>query len=87
MKELRWPSAGRSEIRILLVFDPWRSAILLVAGDKSGQWDKWYRAAIPAISDYQDGGSSADRFPNLLAVGGPVEPRSHRCGGWTVRRR
>src|SRR5579871_4206896 len=26
MKELRPPSAGRSEIRILLVFDPWRAA-------------------------------------------------------------
>jgi len=27
MKELRPPSAGRSEVRILLVFDPWlRSA-------------------------------------------------------------
>jgi hypothetical protein len=47
MKELRPPSSGRSEIRILLVFDPWRAAILLVAGDKSGQWDKWYRTAIP----------------------------------------
>ena len=48
MKELRPPSAGRSEVRILLVFDPWRSAVLLVAGDKSGQWEKWYRTAIPA---------------------------------------
>ena len=47
MKELRPPSAGHSEIRILLVFDPWRSAVLLVAGDKAGQWDKWYRTAIP----------------------------------------
>jgi hypothetical protein len=47
MKELRPPSSGRSEIRILLVFDPWRAAILLVAGDKSGQWAKWYRTAIP----------------------------------------
>jgi hypothetical protein len=37
MKELRPPSAGRTEIRILFVFDPWRSAVLLVAGDKSGQ--------------------------------------------------
>jgi hypothetical protein len=46
MKELRPPSAGRSEIRILLVFDPWRAAILLVAGDKPGQWEKWYRSAI-----------------------------------------
>jgi hypothetical protein len=47
MKELRPPSAGRSEVRILLVFDLWRSAVLLVAGDKSGQWSKWYRTAIP----------------------------------------
>jgi hypothetical protein len=55
MKELRPPSAGRSEIRILLVFDPWRSVILLVAGDKSGQWNKWYRTAIPqAEQSYDD---------------------------------
>jgi hypothetical protein len=47
MKELRPPSGGRSEIRILFIFDPWRSAILLVAGDKSRQWNRWYRAAIP----------------------------------------
>jgi hypothetical protein len=38
MKELRPPSAGASEVRVLFVFDPWRSAVLLVAGDKSGQW-------------------------------------------------
>jgi hypothetical protein len=55
MKELRPPSSGRSEIRILLVFDPWRAAILLVAGDKSGQWDKWYRTAVPrAERSYDD---------------------------------
>ncbi|GAA4438501.1 hypothetical protein GCM10023170_008900 [Phytohabitans houttuyneae] len=47
LKELRPPSAGRAEIRILFVFDPWRSALLLVAGDKSGKWDRWYRDAIP----------------------------------------
>jgi hypothetical protein len=54
MKELRPPSSGRSEIRILLVFDPWRAAILLVAGDKSGQWDKWYRTAIPRAERLYD---------------------------------
>ena len=55
MKELRPPSAGRAEIRILLVFDPWRSAILLVAGDKSGQWARWYRTAIPRAEQlYED---------------------------------
>ena len=54
MKELRPPSAGRSEIRILLVFDRWRSVILLVAGDKSGQWDRWYRTAIPRAEGLYD---------------------------------
>ncbi len=55
MKELRPPSGGRSEVRILLAFDPWRSAVLLVAGDKSGQWSKWYRAAIPLAEQlYED---------------------------------
>jgi hypothetical protein len=47
LKELRPGSAGRSEVRILFVFDPWRSAILLVAGDKAGNWQQWYRHAIP----------------------------------------
>lgn len=47
LKELRPGSAGRSELRILFVFDPWRSAVLRVAGDKSGNWRQWYREAIP----------------------------------------
>ena len=42
LKELR---AG--SVRILFVFDPWRSAILLVAGDKSDRWKAWYLDAIP----------------------------------------
>lgn len=47
MKELRPGSSGTTEIRVLFVFDPWRSAILLVGGDKSGSWTRWYRTAIP----------------------------------------
>ena len=47
MKELRPGSSGRSEIRILFVFDPYRSAILLVGGDKAGDWQGWYRRTIP----------------------------------------
>jgi hypothetical protein len=47
LKELRPPSRGRTEVRVLFCFDPWRSAILLVAGDKAGQWNRWYREAIP----------------------------------------
>jgi hypothetical protein len=47
LKELRPGSRGRSEIRILFVFDPWRSAILLVAGDNAQRWSRWYEQAIP----------------------------------------
>jgi hypothetical protein len=47
MKELRPASAGRTEVRILFAFDPGREAIFLVAGDKSGNWEGWYREAIP----------------------------------------
>ena len=32
---------------MLFVFDPWRSAILLLAGDKAGNWSGWYRQVIP----------------------------------------
>lgn len=47
LKELRPGSSGSSEIRILFAFDPARSVVLLVAGDKSGEWSAWYRRAIP----------------------------------------
>lgn len=46
LKELRPGSAGRSEIRILFVFDPQRRAVLLTAGDKRGDWKGWYVKAI-----------------------------------------
>ncbi|WP_117212751.1 type II toxin-antitoxin system RelE/ParE family toxin [Allorhizocola rhizosphaerae] len=48
LKELRPGSTGISEVRILFLFDPERNAVLLVAGDKAGQWTAWYRDAIPA---------------------------------------
>lgn len=65
LKELR-----PGTVRILFVFDPWRSTILLVAGDKAGQWDAWYQQAIPLAeqrfetylkerSAEQEGGSSS----------------------------
>ena len=47
LKELRPGSSAGSEVRVLFAFDPWRSAILLVAGDKSGRWRSWYRWAVP----------------------------------------
>jgi len=32
---------------MLFAFDPAREAIFLVAGDKAGNWNRWYRDAIP----------------------------------------
>ncbi|MEV6843809.1 type II toxin-antitoxin system RelE/ParE family toxin [Actinoplanes sp. NPDC051411] len=47
LKELR-PRSGRDiAIRVLFVFDPWSQAILLVAGNKAGDWNRWYKRAIP----------------------------------------
>lgn len=51
MKEIR-PSS--TNIRILFIFDPKRNAVLLVAGDKTGNWKGWYDTNIPiADSRYQ----------------------------------
>jgi len=47
MKELRPGSKGKSEVRILFAFDPVRQAILLISGDKSGKWQRWYQENIP----------------------------------------
>lgn len=47
LKELRPASSGTTEVRLLFVFDPERRAVLLVAGDKAGQWSAWYQRAIP----------------------------------------
>ncbi|MFJ8013136.1 type II toxin-antitoxin system RelE/ParE family toxin [Streptomyces sp. NPDC096339] len=47
MKELRPGSSGGSEIRILFAFDPVRRAVLLVAGDKAGNWQRWYEVNVP----------------------------------------
>lgn len=51
MKELRPASKGRSELRILYAFDVQRSAILLVAGDKRGKWQQWYKENSPLADD------------------------------------
>lgn len=54
MKELRPGSSGRSELRLLFAFDPERSAIMLTAGDKPGNWTRWYGKNIPLADDKFD---------------------------------
>lgn len=54
MKELRPGSSGRSELRVLFAFDPERRAVTLVAGDKAGNWTRWYKKNIPVADDLFD---------------------------------
>lgn len=54
MKELRPGSSGRSELRIPFAFDPEWHAILIVAGDKAGNWSKWCKTNIPIADDLFD---------------------------------
>ena len=55
MKELRPGSRGRTELRILFAFDIQRTAVLLVAGDKRGEWNRWYDIHVPlADSSFDD---------------------------------
>jgi len=54
MKELRVTSGRQSAIRILFAFDPERRAVLLVGGDKAGNWERWYRDNIPLADDRFD---------------------------------
>lgn len=51
LKELRPGSSGSSEIRILFAFDPVPRAVLLVAGDKPGNWQRWYDINIPLTEE------------------------------------
>ncbi len=46
MRELRIQHKTR-QIRVLYVFDPRRSAALLLGGDKTGNWATWYRVNVP----------------------------------------
>ncbi len=49
MKELR---AGT--IRVLFAFDPKRTAILLIGGDKRHQWQEFYTRTIPLADELFD---------------------------------
>ena len=45
MKELRTSADGA--LRILFIFDPRREAMLLIGGDKTGQWETRYAENVP----------------------------------------
>lgn len=39
-----------TDVRILCLFSAERRLVLLYAGDKAGDWKRWYRTAIPAAA-------------------------------------
>ena len=52
IRELRIQSAGRP-IRVFYAFDPRRSAILLIGGDKTGN-DRFYKQYVPLADKLYD---------------------------------
>jgi hypothetical protein len=52
MRELRIQSEGRP-LRVFYAFDPRRSAILLIGGDKTGD-DRFYERLIPVADELYD---------------------------------
>ena len=52
MRELRIQSGGHP-IRVFYAFDPRRSAILLIGGDKTGN-DRFYRDYVPVADKLYD---------------------------------
>lgn len=52
MRELRVQHAGRP-IRVLYAFNPLRTAILLIGGNKKGD-DDWYEQIVPIADDLYD---------------------------------
>ena len=53
MKELRAKS-GRAHLRVLFIFDPTSNAVLLLGGDKRGDWSGWYEMIVPRADDLYD---------------------------------
>ena len=41
-------------LRILFAFDPHRAAILIIGGDKKGQWTAWYEQMVPVADQLYD---------------------------------
>jgi hypothetical protein len=54
---------------VLFVFDPQRQAVILVGGDKAGNWRGWYRTAVPLAET-----AYADHLARVAKQGGGQGP-------------
>jgi hypothetical protein len=71
MKEMR--SSG-GNLRALFVFGPHRRAVVLVGGDKTGDWKGWYKRNIPRADRLYD------QYLRAIGEEGPWRPGSRRAG-------
>lgn len=67
MRELRVQHRGRP-YRVLYAFDPRRTAILLIGGDKTGN-DRWYEEFVPAADRLYDEHIAMLRKEGLIGDG------------------
>ena len=65
MRELRAQSGGRP-LRVFYAFDPRRTAILLIGGDKTGN-DRFYEEYVPVADDLYDKHLEELRREGLIA--------------------
>ena len=91
------PRASRMDLTVLgqLAFEQtfWRRICSLLFHRKDGPTlmdayeapDQFWNRLASGLDDLAP--EVVGAFLNLLTAGGPVESRSRRCGGWTVRRR
>jgi hypothetical protein len=54
LKQLRPVSNSRQHLRVLFVFTEARSALMLAAGDKRGNWERWYDRTIAEAEENYD---------------------------------
>ena len=64
MKELR-ASKGLA-LRVLFMFDPRRQIVLLLGGDRSGDWNDWYDTVIPQADALYDAYLEEPRKEGLI---------------------
>lgn len=53
MKELRVSAQG-DDLWVLFIFDPERRAVLLLGGNKTGDWSGWYERSVPEADALYD---------------------------------
>jgi hypothetical protein len=54
MKELRISGSAGAALRVLFAFDPRRVAILILGGNKTGEWNRWYLRSVPLADELYD---------------------------------